>query len=148
MFKIMRGCDKQCFPMKQGVLTSGSVFLLNSPRDTKGGDNDLSGMTDVEKPRMRGPKRASKIHKLFNLSKKMMSRICQLIAEHSQTKTGSKVPMIHSVTPLTLQRKRAIIADKNKIIAKANLEASEYLIVEELVYVREIDTAVESFYRG
>ena len=26
-------------------------------------------MTDTEKPRMRGPKRASKIRKLFNLSK-------------------------------------------------------------------------------
>lgn len=35
----------------------------------KKGDNDLPGLTDVEKPRMRGPKRASKIRKLFNLSK-------------------------------------------------------------------------------
>ncbi|CAL5358290.1 unnamed protein product [Camellia sinensis] len=35
----------------------------------KNGENDLPGLTDVEKPRMRGPKRASKIQKLFNLSK-------------------------------------------------------------------------------
>ncbi|KAL2532709.1 40S ribosomal protein S6-1 [Abeliophyllum distichum] len=35
----------------------------------KNGDNDLPGFTDIEKPRMRGPKRASKIRKLFNLSK-------------------------------------------------------------------------------
>lgn len=35
----------------------------------KKGDNDLPGLTDTEKPRMRGPKRASKIRKLFNLSK-------------------------------------------------------------------------------
>lgn len=35
----------------------------------KKGENDLPGLTDVEKPRMRGPKRASKIRKLFNLSK-------------------------------------------------------------------------------
>lgn len=33
------------------------------------GENDLPGLTDIEKPRMRGPKRASKIRKLFNLSK-------------------------------------------------------------------------------
>lgn len=33
------------------------------------GENDLPGLTDTEKPRMRGPKRASKIRKLFNLSK-------------------------------------------------------------------------------
>jgi len=35
----------------------------------KKGESDLPGLTDVEKPRMRGPKRASKIRKLFNLSK-------------------------------------------------------------------------------
>ena len=28
MFKIMGGCDKQGFPMKQGVLTPGRVRLL------------------------------------------------------------------------------------------------------------------------
>jgi small subunit ribosomal protein S6e len=28
VFKIMGGCDKQGFPMKQGVLTSGRVRLL------------------------------------------------------------------------------------------------------------------------
>lgn len=33
------------------------------------GEQDLPGLTDSEKPRMRGPKRASKIRKLFNLSK-------------------------------------------------------------------------------
>lgn len=33
------------------------------------GDNPLPGLTDTEKPRMRGPKRASKIRKLFNLEK-------------------------------------------------------------------------------
>ena len=35
----------------------------------KNGENDLPGLTDVEKPRMRGTKRASKSRKLFNLSK-------------------------------------------------------------------------------
>ena len=35
----------------------------------KKGEGELPGLTDVEKPRMRGPKRASKIRKLFNLSK-------------------------------------------------------------------------------
>lgn len=131
IFKIMGGCDKQGFPMKQGVLTPGRVRLLlhrgNQPtlllhiyiyivldvfftlscngwagtpcfrghgRRTgerrrksvrgcivspdlsvlnlvivKKGENDLPGLTDTEKPRMRGPKRASKIRKLFNLKK-------------------------------------------------------------------------------
>lgn len=33
------------------------------------GESPLPGLTDEEKPRQRGPKRASKIRKLFNLSK-------------------------------------------------------------------------------
>ncbi|GFQ03799.1 40S ribosomal protein s6 [Phtheirospermum japonicum] len=95
----MGGCDKQGFPMKQGVLTPSRVRLFlyrgtpcfhgygrrngESRRKSvrgcivshdlsvlnlvivKKGENDLFGLTDVEKPRMRGPKRASKI----NLSK-------------------------------------------------------------------------------
>ena len=33
------------------------------------GAEEIPGLTDEEKPRLRGPKRASKIRKLFNLSK-------------------------------------------------------------------------------
>lgn len=35
----------------------------------KSGEQELPGLTDEEKPRLRGPKRASKIRKLFNLTK-------------------------------------------------------------------------------
>ncbi|MBA0785340.1 hypothetical protein Gotri_025427 [Gossypium trilobum] len=93
----MGGCDKQGFPMKQGVLTPGCVRTpcfrgygrRNGEHRTKSvrgcivsqdlsvlnlvivkkGENDVPGLTDTEKPRMRGSKRASKIRKLFNLSK-------------------------------------------------------------------------------
>lgn len=42
-------------------------------------------------------------------------------------KEVSKAPKIQRlVTPLTLQRKRARIADKKKKIAKANSDAAEY----------------------
>jgi hypothetical protein len=34
IFKISGGQDKQGFPMKQGVLTNGRVFLLMKPGDT------------------------------------------------------------------------------------------------------------------
>ncbi|KAJ8544023.1 hypothetical protein K7X08_025641 [Anisodus acutangulus] len=85
VFKIMGGCDKQGFPMKQGVLTPGrakwrtqksargcivspDLSVLNLVI-VKKGENDLPGLTDTENPRMRGPKRASKIRKLDNLSK-------------------------------------------------------------------------------
>ena len=35
----------------------------------KQGEGPLPGLTDSEKPRMRGPKRASKIRKLFALTR-------------------------------------------------------------------------------
>ncbi|KAI8556714.1 hypothetical protein RHMOL_Rhmol05G0275500 [Rhododendron molle] len=45
-----------------------------------------------------------------------------------QRKKISKAPKIQRlVTPLTLQRKRAKIAEKKKRIAKAKTEAAEYL---------------------
>ncbi|KAL2551361.1 40S ribosomal protein S6-2 [Forsythia ovata] len=197
VFKIMGGCDKQGFPMKQGVLTPGRVRLLlyrgtpcfrghgrrNGERRRKSvrgcivspdlsvlnlvivkkGDNDLPGLTDIEKPRMRGPKRASKIRKLFNLSKEDDVRKyvntyrrtfhhqswrvqCSVFSSfdlvyHVMTgKNVSKAPKIQRlVTPLTLQRKRARIADKKKRIAKAKSEAAEYqkLLASRLKEQRE-----------
>ncbi|KAB5557077.1 hypothetical protein DKX38_007986 [Salix brachista] len=165
VFKIMGGCDKQGFPMKQGVLTPGRVRLLlhrgtpcfrgygrrNGERRRKSvrgcivsqdlsvlnlvivkkGENDLPGLTDTEKPRMRGPKRASKIRKLFNLSKEDdVRKYVNTYRRTFTTKAGKKVskaPKIQRlVTPLTLQRKRARISDKKKRIAKAKSEAAEY----------------------
>ncbi|KAH9679552.1 40S ribosomal protein S6 [Citrus sinensis] len=165
VFKIMGGCDKQGFPMKQGVLTPGRVRLLlhrGTPcfrgygrRDgerrrksvrgcivspdlsvlnlviVKKGEHDLPGLTDTEKPRMRGPKRASKIRKLFNLSKEDdVRKYVNTYRRTFTTKTGKKVskaPKIQRlVTPLTLQRKRARIAEKKQRIAKAKAEAAEY----------------------
>ncbi|KAG2716685.1 hypothetical protein I3760_03G139100 [Carya illinoinensis] len=165
VFKIMGGCDKQGFPMKQGVLTPGRVRLLlhrgttcfrgygrrNGERRRKSvhgcivspdlsvlnlvivkkGEHDLPGLTDVEKPRMRGPKRASKIRKLFNLSKDDdVRKYVNTYRRTFTTKSGkkcSKAPKIQRlVTPLTLQRKRGRIAEKKKRIAKAKAEAAEY----------------------
>ncbi|KAJ6954606.1 40S ribosomal protein S6-like [Populus alba x Populus x berolinensis] len=165
VFVIKGGCDKQGFPMKQGVLTPGRVRLLlhrgtpcfrgygrrNGERRRKSvrgcivsqdlsvlnlvivkkGENDLPGLTDTEKPRMRGPKRASKIRKLFNLSKEDdVRKYVNTYRRSFTTKSGKKVskaPKIQRlVTPLTLQRKRARISDKKKRITKAKSEAAEY----------------------
>ncbi|CAM6093539.1 unnamed protein product [Calypogeia fissa] len=165
VFKIMGGCDKQGFPMKQGVITQGRVQILmhrgvscfrghgrrkgerrrKSVRGcivspdlsvlnlviVKQGDNDLPGLTDTEKPRMRGPKRATKIRKLFNLSKE--DDVRKYVNTYRRTFTSatgkkhSKAPKIQRlVTPLTLQRKRARLAEKKKRVSKAKSEAGEY----------------------
>ena len=55
--KSVRGCI-----VSQDLSVTNLVIV-------KKGENDLPGLTNTEKPRMRGPKRASKIRKLFNLSK-------------------------------------------------------------------------------
>lgn len=74
------------------------------------GAAELPGLTDDEKPRMRGPKRASKIRKLFALGKdddvrKYVNTYRRKIVKGD--KTHSKAPKIQRlVTPLTLQRKR------------------------------------------
>ncbi|GER34464.1 40S ribosomal protein S6 [Striga asiatica] len=151
VFKIMGGCDKQGFPMKQGTpcfrgfgrrngerrrksvrgcIVSPDLSVLNLVI-VKKGENDLPGLTDTEKPRMRGPKRASKIRKLFNLSKEDdVRKYVNTYRRTFTTKSGKKVskaPKIQRlVTPLTLQRKRARIADKKKRISKAKSEAAEY----------------------
>jgi small subunit ribosomal protein S6e len=165
IFKIKGGCDKQGFPMKQGVLTAGRVAVLmsrgascfrgygrrNGERRRKSvrgcivssdlsvlnlvivkqGDNELPGLTDTEKPRMRGPKRATKIRKLFSLSKEDDVRKCISIYrrkyESSTGKQRSKAPKIQRlVTPVTRQRKRARLAEKKQRVVKAKTEAAEY----------------------
>ncbi|KAK4356266.1 hypothetical protein RND71_025237 [Anisodus tanguticus] len=95
---------------------------------------------------MRGPKRASKIRKLDNLSKEDDVRKYvntyqrNFTTKSAKLSTASKAPKIQKlVTPLTLQRKRARIADKKKRIAKAKAEAAEYqkLLASRLKEQRE-----------
>ncbi|KAI7753661.1 hypothetical protein M8C21_015803, partial [Ambrosia artemisiifolia] len=95
----------------RGCIVSQDLSVLNL------GENDLLGLTDVEKPRMRGPNIALKIRKLFNLSKKDDVRRYEV----------SKAPKTQwLVKPLALQSKRARIADKKKRIAKEKSEDAEY----------------------
>jgi small subunit ribosomal protein S6e len=94
----------------------------------KQGDNELPGLTDTDVPRMRAPKRASKIRKLFLLNKEDDVRRYVTRREfESNGKKHSRAPKIQRlVTPLKLQRKRAIAAVKAKRISKAKTEAQEY----------------------
>nr|VDC84913.1 unnamed protein product [Brassica rapa]VDD18801.1 unnamed protein product [Brassica oleracea] len=114
----------------RGCIVSQDLSVLNLVI-VKKGEKDLPGLTDTEKPRMRGPKRASKIRKLFNLGKdddvRKYVNTYRRKFTNKKGKEVSKAPKIQRlVTPLTLQRKRARIADKKKRIAKANADAAEY----------------------
>jgi len=98
---------------------------------TKKGEEELPGLTDKYIPRRLGPKRASKIRKLFNLTKKDDVRKYvirrELPLKEGKTKKVTKAPRIQRlVTPVSLQRKRHRIALKKQRAEKNKTEAAEY----------------------
>merc|ERR1712191_28531 len=159
VFRIAGGNDKQGFPMKQGILTTGRVRLLFSKGHScyrerrtgerrrksvrgcivdanlsvlavvvvKKGEQEIPGLTDVTVPKRLGPKRASKIRKLFNLSKE--DDVRQYVVRRPLTKEGkkprTKAPKIQRlVTPRVLQHKRRRIALKRQRTLKNKDEAA------------------------
>merc|ERR1712115_367515 len=125
VLRITGGNDKQGFPMKQGVLTNGRVRLL-----LKKGEAEIPGLTDNTIPRRLGPKRASKIRKLFNLTKE--DDVCQYVIKRplplkEGKKQKFKAPKVQRlVTPVMLQRKRHRLALKRRRGEKNRLAAAEY----------------------
>merc|ERR1739844_686625 len=116
--KSVRGC------IVDGNLSVISVVIV------KKGDNDIPGLTDTTIPRRLGPKRASKIRKLFNLTKD--DNVCQYVIKRPlPAKEGNKpqlkAPKVQRlVTPIMLQRKRQRLAVKRKRAEKNRQAAAEY----------------------
>jgi len=96
----------------------------------KKGEAELPGLTDTYVPRRLGPKRASKIRKLFNLDAKDDVRKYVVRRELPQKEGKPKrtvAPKIQRlVTPVRLQRRRALIAEKKSRFNKTKAEAAEY----------------------
>jgi len=99
----------------------------------KKGDEEIPGLTDRYIPRRLGPKRASKIRKLFNLSKEDDVRKYvirrEIAVKEGKTAKGkrTKAPKIQRlVTPQTIQRKRHRIALKKERTEKNKAEAAGY----------------------
>ena len=80
----------------------------------KKGAQDIAGLTDEIKPRRLGPKRASNIRKLFNLSKEDDVRKYVIRRESGKTKKAPKIQRL--ITPLRLQRKRSLKNSKVKAV--------------------------------
>ncbi|KAI7731181.1 hypothetical protein M8C21_033691 [Ambrosia artemisiifolia] len=123
----------------RGCIVSQDLSVLNLVI-VKKCENDLPGLTDVEKPRMRGHNIASKICNLFNLSKEDdVKRYVNTYRRIFTSKAVSKAPKIQRLLkPLTLQRKRVRIADEKKRTAKEKSEAAEYrkLLATHLMEMR------------
>jgi small subunit ribosomal protein S6e len=113
----------------RGCIVDGNLSVL-SLVIVKKGDNDIPGLTDTTVPRRLGPKRASKIRKLFNLSKEDDVRQYVLrrpITTKEGKKARTKAPKIQRlVTPMVLQRRRRRLAFKRRRAVKAREDAAEY----------------------
>ena len=90
----------------------------------------IPGLTDNTIPRRLGPKRASKIRKLFNLTK--YDNVCQYVIKRPLPVKEGKKPQFKApkvqrlVTPIMLQRKRHRLALKRKRAEKNRQAAAEY----------------------
>ncbi|XP_053947941.1 40S ribosomal protein S6 [Anastrepha obliqua] len=96
----------------------------------KKGEQELAGLTDTTVPRRLGPKRASKIRKLYNLTKDDDVRrfvVRRPLPAKDNKKATSKAPKIQRlVTPVVLQRKRRRIALKKKRQTASKEAAADY----------------------
>ncbi|RXN28406.1 40S ribosomal S6 [Labeo rohita] len=112
----------------RGCIVDANLSVLNLVIVRKG-EKDIPGLTDTTVPRRLGPKRASRIRKLFNLSKE--DDVRQYVVRRPLTKEGkkprTKAPKIQRlVTPRVLQHKRRRIALKRQRTLKNKEEAAEY----------------------
>jgi len=113
----------------RGCIVDGNLSVL-SLMIVKKGEQEIPGVTDVQIPRRLGPKRASKIRKLFNLTKEDDVRqyvIKRPLPQKEGKKQRFKAPKIQRlITPVMLQRKRHRIALKRRRAEKAKGEAADY----------------------
>jgi len=94
----------------------------------KKGEAEIPGLTDTTVPRRLGPKRASKIRKLFNLTKDddVRKHVIRRKIE-KKGKTYYKAPKIQRlVTPIRLQRKRMYKLHQRQAREKSKSEAEAY----------------------
>merc|ERR1712066_985278 len=95
------GCRKR--KSARGCVVGPDLAVMSLVLVKKGAD-EIPGLTDDNKPRRLGPKRASNIRKLFGLEKKDDVRQFVVRREAGKKKKAPKIQRL--VTPAMLQRKR------------------------------------------
>lgn len=96
----------------------------------KKGEKEIEGLTDTHVPRRLGPKRASKIRKLYQLTKEddvrqyVVRRPLPLKEGKKQRYTAPKIQRL--VTPVVLQRKRHRLALIKRRQVRAKEQQAEY----------------------
>jgi small subunit ribosomal protein S6e len=118
----------------RGCIISGDIAVANLVI-VKKGDAEIEGLTDKVKPRTLGPKRASKLRKLFNLSKS--DDVRKFVIKHKVTigkktkeptiiQRGPKIQRL--ITPERIRRK--------VLVHKRTLERAKDRKQEKTVYER------------
>jgi small subunit ribosomal protein S6e len=98
----------------------------------KKGEKEIAGLTDSNKPRALGPKRASKIRKMFHLSKK--DDVRQYVIRHEKPGRFKKdgtvrttAPKIQRlITPSRIQRKKKLMLAKRRRFDKSKAAKEEF----------------------
>jgi small subunit ribosomal protein S6e len=126
----------------RGCIVDSNLSVL-SLVIVKKGEGEIPGLTDTTVPRMRGPKRASRIRKLFNLDKKDNVKLYVVrrpLPEKEGKKARTKAPKIQRlITDVVRQRKRHRLALKKKRALKKREEAADYqkLLAQRLKEAKE-----------
>lgn len=126
----------------RGCIMSPDLSVINLII-VKKGDNELPGLTDSERPRLRGPKRASRIQKLFNLEKD--DKLIDYVRTYSKKiekngKVTYKSPKIQRlITPKKEFRKaqRRAQRKRRKEQSQEDLEAFHQLLQKRLKEAKE-----------
>lgn len=112
----------------RGCIVSSEISVLNLVIVRKGA-GEIEGLTDSVRPRRLGPKRATRIRKLFNLAKEddVRTHVIRRKIEKEGKKATSKAPKIQRlVTPERLQHKRQYKASLRRRYEKTRKDAEEY----------------------
>jgi len=114
----------------RGCIVANDLSVINTIV-VKKGEQEIPGLTDKVIPRRVGPKRASKIRKLFNLSYTDDVRKYVISRKRPNKKEGgkehTKKPKVQRiVTSRTLQHRRAYMALRKRRWANARKQVQEY----------------------
>lgn len=117
------GCRKR--KSVRGCIIGPDIAIMNLVV-VKKGPEEIAGLTDDNKPRRLGPKRASNIRKLFNLEKKDDVKKF-VVRRQIGEKKKMKAPKIQRlVTRAMLQRKRHLRSQTRTKMVVAKKEKTEY----------------------
>merc|ERR1711957_234051 len=109
----------------RGCIVGPDLAVLSLVISKKGAE-EIPGLTDDQRPRRLGPKRAANIRKLFNLEKK--DDVRHFVVRREIKDKKKKAPRIQRlVTPAMLQRKRHLRSQTRAKMVVAKKNKQEYM---------------------